>query len=88
LAYEQKPGDLAIFREKDKRNDKAPDWKGTLITRSGEKLAVALWIKSDTMLAGKVEEPRQRTDTGSETRTQPPEQPRAFDADLNDEIPF
>jgi hypothetical protein len=87
LAYEQKPGDLAIFREKDKRNDKAPDWKGTLITPSGEKLAVALWIKSDTMLAGKVEEPRQRTDTGMETRTQP-QQATAFDADLNDEIPF
>jgi hypothetical protein len=87
LAYEQKPGDLAIFREKDKRNDKAPDWKGTLITPSGEKLAVALWIKSDTMLAGKVEEPRQRADTGSETRTQP-QQATAFDADLNDEIPF
>jgi hypothetical protein len=87
MAYEQKPGDLAIFREKDKRNDKAPDWKGTLITPSGEKLAVALWIKSDTMLAGKVEEPRQRADTGLETRTQP-QQATAFDADLNDEIPF
>ena len=87
MSYQQKPGDLAIFREKDKRNDKAPDWKGTMITPSGEKLAVALWIKSDTMLAGKVEEPRQRTDTGSETRPQP-QQATAFDADLNDSIPF
>ena len=88
MAYEQKAGDLAIFREKDKRNDKAPDWKGTLVTPSGEKLAVALWIKSDTMLAGRIEEPRQSSGSGSESRTPAPEQPRAFDADLNDEVPF
>lgn len=58
--YEQKPSDIAIFKERDKRSDKAPDWKGTLVTQDGQKLAVALRFKSDTMLAGMVEVPRER----------------------------
>ena len=31
MAYEQRDGDIAIFAERDKKNDKAPDWKGTAI---------------------------------------------------------
>lgn len=91
MAYEQRPGDIAIFLEKSKTNDKAPDWKGTLLTPDGQKLQVALWRKSDTMLAGKVEEPRQRNDDANPRRE--PERSyasreTAVAADLNDEIPF
>ncbi|MDO9334960.1 MAG: hypothetical protein Q7T61_01035 [Caulobacter sp.] len=88
MAYEKKPGDIAIFKEKNKTNDRAPDWKGDLITPSGEKLQIALWLKSDTMLAGKVEPPRQREERQQEV-SPPRDQPReAFTADLDDEIPF
>lgn len=66
MAYEQRSGDIAIFRETDKKNDKAPDWKGTMVVpegaRPGDKLEVALWVKGDkgTMLAGSVKFPNQR----------------------------
>lgn len=66
LAYEQKPGDISIFAETDKRNDRAPDWKGSMVVpdgaKPGDKMEVAMWIKGDrgTMLAGSVKPPRQR----------------------------
>lgn len=66
MAYEQRPGDISVFAETDKRNEKAPDWKGTMIVpddaKPGDKLEVAFWAKGGrgTMLAGSVKPPRQR----------------------------
>lgn len=64
MAYEQKPGDAAVFKEREKRSDKAPDWKGNLVAhrdiKAGEKLEIAFWQKSETMLAGKISDPRQK----------------------------
>lgn len=88
MAYEQRPGDIAIFFEKSKTNDKAPDWKGTVVTPDGQKLQVALWKKSETMLAGKVEEPRQRPQDDVSPRREEPRREAAFAVDLDDEIPF
>lgn len=64
--YQQKPGDIVAYKEKEKRNDRAPDWKGTMIVpegaRAGDKLEVAFWAKGNngTMLAGSVKFPNQR----------------------------
>ena len=66
MAYEQRPGDISVFAETDKKNEKAPDWKGTMIVpdgvQPGDKLEVAVWAKGDrgTMLAGSVKPPRAR----------------------------
>lgn len=66
MAYEQRPGDISIFAETDKKNEKAPDWKGTMIVpegaQPGDKLEVAVWAKGGrgTMLAGSVKPARQR----------------------------
>ena len=66
MAYEQKPGDVSVFKETEKRNDRAPDWKGSMLVpegaKPGDKLEVALWAKGDkgTMLAGSVKFPMQR----------------------------
>ena len=70
MAYEQKPGDIAIFRNDRKENDRHPDWKGTMVTLAGEVLEVAVWEKGGkgTMLAGKVSEPRQRRDDAQSFR--------------------
>lgn len=57
MAYEQREGDIAVFQNDKKGNDKAPDWKGTALI-NGVKMEVAFWQKSDTMLAGKVSERR------------------------------
>lgn len=64
MAYEQRPGDISIFAETDKKNEKAPDWKGTMIVpegvQPGDKLEVAVWAKGGrgTMLAGSVKPAR------------------------------
>ena len=78
MAYEKRDGDIAVFKEKEKRNDKAPDWKGTALL-DGIEYQVAFWQKSPTMLAGKIEVSRkQSTDRQSEPRQ----------VALDDEIPF
>jgi hypothetical protein len=99
MAYEQKPGDIAVFKEREKRNDKAPDWRGNLIVpegaKPGDKLEVAFWAKgsSGTMLAGSVKFPNQRdAGPGGGDNAQYSGQAGKADArrtyDLNDDIPF
>jgi len=63
VAYEQRDGDIAIFAERDKGNDKAPDWKGTAII-DGVKYEVAFWSKGNngTMLAGNIK-PEEKRDS-------------------------
>lgn len=60
MAYERRDGDIAVFKEKEKRNDKAPDWKGTALL-DGIEYQVAFWAKSATMLAGKIEVSRKHS---------------------------
>lgn len=95
MAYEQKPGDISVFKETDKKNERAPDWKGSMIVpddaKPGDKLEVAFWAKGDrgTMLAGSVKPARAQGDreavkssgggSGSGSRES---------YDLNDDIPF
>ena len=50
MAYEQRDGDIAIFAERDKKNDKAPDWKGTAII-DGVKYEVAFWSKGNNVVS-------------------------------------
>lgn len=83
MAYQQKPGDISIFAEKEKRNDRAPDWKGSMIVpegaKPGDKLEVAVWAKSDTMLAGQVKFPNQRN-AGPATEREPAHRSPDFDS--------
>lgn len=68
MAYEQRSGDIAVFKETDKKNEKGPDWKGTMIVpegaQPGDKLEVAFWAKGDrgTMLAGSAKPSRSQGD--------------------------
>jgi hypothetical protein len=101
MAYQQKPGDISVFAETDKKNDRSPDWKGSMIipegAKPGDKLEVALWAKGDkgTMLAGSVKFPNQRN-AGPAAEAAFPEKRSATVAgsgrhdpfDLNDDIPF
>lgn len=103
MAYEQRPGDISIFAETDKKNEKAPDWKGTMIVpegvQPGDKLEVAVWAKGGrgTMLAGSVKPPRQResgddgfrgADRGVSGRDDHVFRASAPSPALNDDIPF
>jgi len=68
LAYEQRPGDIAVFKDTEMKNEKSPLWKGTMIVpddaKPGDKLEVAFWAKGDrgTMLAGSAKPSRSRGD--------------------------
>jgi hypothetical protein len=53
MAYEQKEGDIAVFRNDKKTNERAPDWRGTAVI-NGQKMAVAFWEKNSRMLAGNI----------------------------------
>lgn len=53
MAYEQKEGDIALFKVKDKTNERGPDWTGKALIDGVEK-QVSLWFKSDTMLTGQI----------------------------------
>lgn len=99
MAYEQREGDISVFLETDKRNERAPDWKGKALI-DGKVYEVALWPKGDrgTMLAGqiKVAQPRQAQSEGDRfpggaaggvSRGDAPAG-RPSPADLDDEIPF
>jgi hypothetical protein len=78
MAYEKRDGDIAVFKEKEKRNEKAPDWKGTALL-DGIEYQVAFWQKSPTMLAGKIEIARKKQDDAPTPRRV---------VDLDDEVPF
>jgi hypothetical protein len=78
MAYEKRDGDIAVFKEKEKRNEKAPDWKGTALL-DGIEYQVAFWQKSPTMLAGKIEIARKKQDDAATPRRV---------VDLDDEVPF
>lgn len=57
MAYEQKEGDINLFVNKDKKETKHPDYKGTAIVE-GKKYQIGMWIKGEkpkTFLAGKIQ---------------------------------
>lgn len=86
MAYEQKEGDFALFPNDRKSNDRAPDWKGTIVI-NGTKMEIAGWNKpgrSGDFIAGKWQPMRER---------QPPRDPPKRDddpphQDFNDPVPF
>jgi hypothetical protein len=55
MAYEQKEGDIAVFKVKEKTNERGPDWTGKVLI-NGQEMQVSFWQKSETMLAGQVKE--------------------------------
>jgi hypothetical protein len=82
MAYEKRDGDISVFQDKKKTNDKAPDWTGTALM-DGIEYRVAFWQKSATMLAGKIEIARKKQ-----------EEPRGgggstgFENPMDEDIPF
>lgn len=79
MAYEQKNGDIVIYKVKVKTNDRGPDWTGKALIDGVEK-QVSLWIKSETMFAGQVK------DKWNGQKEAPKSSPK--DDDLEDTIPF
>ncbi len=70
--FEPRPNDATIYKERDKKNEKGPDWKGSALVvipegaRPGDvvKMDLAFWAKGQygTMLAGNIKPTRSRDD--------------------------
>jgi len=66
MAYEIKPGTATVFANKQKTNERYPDFRGQMMTPQGELLEIALWWKegkSGKFLSGKVQAPYGKTDS-------------------------
>ena len=90
MAYEQKPGDVIIFKnEKKGDNERAPDYKGNGKGLDGEDIEIALWLKQGAkgkFMAGRIkvkgEQQERRPEPGRRASD-----PGGFD-DMKDDIPF
>jgi hypothetical protein len=45
MAYEQKPGEFALFKNDKGDNEKRPDYKGGGLDLDGNDVEIACWIK-------------------------------------------
>lgn len=45
MAFEHKPGQGSIFKNEKKQTAMKPDYRGTIVTPSGETLEISLWVK-------------------------------------------
>lgn len=79
MPYQQKDNDIAIFENKRKEKETHPDWTGTALI-DGKKMKIALWSKSSTMMAGKIEIDNYKPNFETAKK--------AIQDDLGDEIPF
>jgi uncharacterized protein (DUF736 family) len=95
MAYEEKPGDLSVFKNDKKTEERHPDYRIIGTGLDGRKVKGALWLKKDrngkTYMSGKIEE---------DTYVKPSDGDDSFLArrqgnvagrdsyDLNDDIPF
>ena len=57
--YERRDGDAVLYMERNKKNERGPDWTGTVLL-NGIEYRLSMWSKGNngTMLAGKIEESR------------------------------
>lgn len=102
MAYEKKPGDIAVFKNDRKEKDTHPDYTVTGLTLDGRPLKGALWLKEDRngkkFMAGKIEvdeyaENKSRGGGGSDFGSGRDDRVSGRDRDrpqydLNDDIPF
>jgi hypothetical protein len=86
--YEQKPGDIIIFKNDKDGNEKRPDYTGNGLDLDGKKIFVSLWLKDGQkgkFMAGSIQYPREAADSAKDQRQ---DAPPADDFDLDDDIPF
>jgi hypothetical protein len=88
MAYEPKEGDISIFKNKEKKQEKSPDYWGKL-RLNGEDCKVALWVregKNGKFMSGTVTLPEGKIARITDA-PQPPEDIPIPDED-DDDFPF
>lgn len=90
MAYEEKAGTGAIFKN-NKLKDTHPDYRGSIITPSGEKLDVSLWVKEaksgTKYFFVSVQEPFKKESAPSPT-LMPKQQIEELPSEIEDDLPF
>jgi len=82
MAYEQKPGDFALFKNDKEGNEKRPDYTGNGLALDGSRIKVSAWIKQGAK--GKFMSCRFQV----MTRDKPQGKPQGKFDDLEEDIPF
>lgn len=74
MPYEQKPGELVIFKNDKKTADNQPDYKGRGLDLQGQPIEIALWVKQgkeQKFFSARIEYPRQTQPAQPENKPQP-----------------
>jgi len=69
-AYQQKPGTGTLFQNDQRGNDRAPNWRGSLLLEDGTELKVAAWTKRGAkgeFLSLSIDKPRPAERDGGES---------------------
>ena len=85
MAFEQRNGSGALFKNDKKGNDKAPDYTGNALSPSGEYFELSAWIKEGNK--GKFMSVSLQPKFGSEQKPAPKQIASDF-SDMDDDIPF
>jgi hypothetical protein len=84
MAYEQREGDISIFRNDKKTAPNQPDMRGTAMV-NGQKMKISLWTKGEgdrRFLSGKIEPDNYTPQHTGGTTYQPDKASRADDTIL------
>lgn len=99
MAYETKPGTWSLFRNDKGDNEKAPDYKGKLVTPDGHEFEIAGWLRESQKgvkyMSGTVKEPFKKQDptpiaTPVTASVLPPTatRPASSPTPVQDDLPF
>lgn len=86
MAYEHKAGELTLFKNERKENDRQPDYKGRGCGLDGQPLEIAGWLRQGqrgTFISIRISTPRERTEAA-------PAAPAAPEGEKNElpDLPF
>jgi hypothetical protein len=84
MAYEQKPGDFALFKNDKEGNEKRPDYTGNGLSLDGQRIKISAWLKKGAK--GTFMSCRMQPMTQGEPAQQ--EKPKARFDDMKDDLPF
>lgn len=95
MAYEAKDGDVSLFKNTKKTEDKHPDYTGRALV-NGQTMYLSMWLKKrdtgEVFFSGRIEPPKERQSEPVDDPFNPPagqaksQQPAQKQAD--DDLPF
>jgi hypothetical protein len=91
MAYERKPGDFTLGKNKHKgTNERAPDYKGEGLGLDGQPIEVAAWLKDGAngkFMACRIQAKGERAQQPRPEPARKPNDPGGFE-NMEDDIPF